>query len=101
MSKSSSKSVLAETKSAVNKAMYNCTKAKKATALKFLKELTAEVEALKVIVPKKKKSKTSKAKSKPTAKKTVDTAAKVEWLVKNLHLTKAEATARVEKALAK
>lgn len=100
MSKSTSKSVLAETKSAVNKAMYNCTKAKKATALKFLKELTAEVEALKVIVPEK-KSKTSKAKSKPTAKKTVDTAAKVEWLVKNLHLTKAEATARVEKALAK
>jgi len=100
MSKSTSKSVLAETKSAVNKAMYNCTKAKKATALKFLKELTAEVEALKVIVPEK-KSKTSKAKSKPTAKKTVDTVAKVEWLVKNLHLTKAEATARVEKALAK
>ena len=52
MSKSTSKSVLAETKSAVNKAMYNCTKAKKATALKFLKELTAEVEALKVVVPK-------------------------------------------------
>ena len=64
MSKSTSKSVLAETKSAVNKAMYNCTKAKKATALKFLKELTAEVEALKVVVPKEKKSKTSKAKSK-------------------------------------
>ena len=61
-----SKSLIAETKSAVNKAMYNCTKQKKAIALKFLKELTAEVEALKVVVPKKKKSKTSKANAKAT-----------------------------------
>ena len=52
-----SKSLIAETKSAVNKAMYNCTKQKKAIALKFLKELTAEVESLKVVVPKKKKAK--------------------------------------------
>ncbi len=80
MSKSSSKSVLAETKSAVNKAMYNCTKAKKATALKFLKELTAEVEALKVIVPKKKKSKTSKAKSKATPVKGLSKMTKAQLL---------------------
>jgi hypothetical protein len=80
MSKSSSKSVLAETKSAVNKAMYNCTKAKKATALKFLKELTAEVEALKVVVPKKKKSKTSKAKSKATPVKGLSKMTKAQLL---------------------
>jgi len=70
MSKSSSKSVLAETKSAVNKAMYNCTKAKKATALKFLKQLTAEVEALKEIVPEKKKA-TAKPKFKDSKGKSV------------------------------
>lgn len=87
-----SKSLIAETKSAVNKAMYNCTKQKKAIALKFLKELTAEVEALKVVVPK-------KAKKKAIKKDVMND--KVQWLVKNLHLTVAEATERVERALAK
>jgi len=80
MVKSTSKSVLAETKSAVNKAMYNCTKQKKAIALKFLKELTAEVEALKVVVPKKKKSKTSKAKSKATPIKGLSKMTKAQML---------------------
>ena len=87
-----SKSLIAETKSAVNKAMYNCTKQKKAIALKFLKELTAEVESLKVVVPK-------KAKKKAIKKDVMND--KVQWLVKNLHLTVAEATERVERALAK
>ena len=87
-----SKSLIAETKSAVNKAMYNCTKQKKAIALKFLKELTAEVESLKVVVPKK---------AKKTAIKKDVMNDKVQWLVKNLHLTVAEATERVERALAK
>ena len=80
MVKSTSKTVLAETKSAVNKAMYNCTKQKKAIALKFLKELTAEVEALKVVVPKKKKSKTSKAKSKATPIKGLSKMTKAQML---------------------
>tara|TARA_Y100001938_G_scaffold146231_1_gene224696 strand:+ start:245 stop:505 length:261 start_codon:yes stop_codon:yes gene_type:complete len=75
-----SKSLIAETKSAVNKAMYNCTKQKKAIALKLLKELTAEVEALKVVVPKKKKSKTSKAKSKPTPIKGLSKMTKAQLL---------------------
>ena len=74
-----SKSLIAETKSAVNKAMYNCTKQKKAIALKLLKELTAEVEALKVVVPKK-KSKTSKAKSKPTPIKGLSKMTKAQLL---------------------
>ena len=87
-----SKSLIAETKSAVNKAMYNCTKQKKAIALKFLKELTAEVESLKVVVPK-------KAKKKAIKKDVMND--KVQWLVNNLHLTVAEATVRVERALAK
>ena len=60
--------------------MYNCTKAKKDTALKFLKELTAEVEALKVIVPKKAKSKTSKAKSKATPVKGLSKMTKAQLL---------------------
>ena len=53
MAKSSttSQSLMAATKSAVNKAKYYTTKEKKALALKLLAQLTAEVEALEVVVP--------------------------------------------------
>ena len=52
-----SKSLIAEAKSAVNKAMYHPTKQKKALAIKLLKKQISEIEALKVVVPKKKKAK--------------------------------------------
>jgi hypothetical protein len=47
--------LMAATKSAINKAKYYTTKEKKALALKLLAQLTAEVEALEVVVPKAKK----------------------------------------------
>ena len=87
-----SKSLIAEAKSAVNKAMYHPTKQKKALAIKLLKKQISEIEALKTVTPK-------KAKKKAIKKDVMND--KVQWLVKNLHLTVAEATERVEKALAK
>ena len=87
-----SKSLISETKSAVNKAMYHPTKQKKALAIKLLKKQISEIEALKTVTPKKAKKKAIKEDVKKE---------KVQWLVKNLHLTVAEATERVEKALAK
>ena len=87
-----SKSLIAETKSAVNKAMYHPTKQKKALAIKLLKKQISEIEALKTVTPK-------KAKKKAINKDVMND--KVQWLVKNLHLTVAEATERVERALAK
>ena len=87
-----SKSLISETKSAVNKAMYHPTKQKKALAIKLLKKQISEIEALKTVTPKKAKKKATKKNIKQE---------KVQWLVKNLHLTVAEATERVEKALAK
>ena len=87
-----SKSLISETKSAVNKAMYHPTKQKKALAIKLLKKQISEIEALKTVTPKKAKKKATKKDIKKE---------KVQWLVKNLHLTVAEATERVEKALAK
>ena len=87
-----SKSLISETKSAVNKAMYHPTKQKKALAIKLLKQQISEIEALKTVTPKKAKKKATKKDIKKE---------KVQWLVKNLHLTVAEATERVEKALAK
>ena len=67
MAKSSttSQSLMAATKSAVNKAKYYTTKEKKALALKLLAQLTAEVEALEVVVP---KAKTTKSKPKNISK---------------------------------
>ena len=68
MAKSSNpQSLMAATKSAVNKAKYYTTKEKKALALKLLAQLTAEVEALEVVVP---KAKTSKSKPKNIGKMT-------------------------------
>ena len=87
-----SKSLIAEAKSAVNKAMYHPTKQKKALAIKLLKQQISEIEALKTVTPK-------KAKKKAINKDVMND--KVQWLVKNLHLTVAEATERVERALAK
>ena len=87
-----SKSLIAEAKSAVNKAMYHPTKQKKALAIKLLKKQISEIEALKTVTPK-------KAKKKAINKDVMND--KVQWLVKNLHLTVAEATERVESALAK
>ena len=87
-----SKSLISEAKSAVNKAIYNPTKQKKALAIKLLKQQISEIEALKTVTPKKAKKKAIKEDVKKE---------KVQWLVKNLHLTVAEATERVEKALAK
>ena len=87
-----SKSLISEAKSAVNKAMYHPTKQKKALAIKLLKKQISEIEALKTVTPKKAKKKAIKEDVKKE---------KVQWLVKNLHLTVAEATERVEKALAK
>jgi len=87
-----SKSLIAEAKSAVNKAMYHPTKQKKALAIKLLKKQISEIEALKTVTPK-------KAKKKAINKDVMND--KVQWLVKNLHLTVAEATERVERALAK
>ena len=87
-----SKSLISETKSAVNKAMYHPTKQKKALAIKLLKKQISEIEALKTVTPK-------KAKKKAINKDVMND--KVQWLVKNLHLTVAEATERVERALAK
>ena len=87
-----SKSLIAEAKSAVNKAMYHPTKQKKALAIKLLKKQISEIEALKTVTPK-------KAKEKAINKDVMND--KVQWLVKNLHLTVAEATERVERALAK
>ena len=87
-----SKSLIAEAKSAVNKAMYHPTKQKKALAIKLLKKQISEIEALKTVTPK-------KAKKKAINKDVMND--KVQWLVKNLHLTVAEPTERVERALAK
>ena len=87
-----SKSLIAEAKSAVNKAMYHPTKQKKALAIKLLKKQISEIEALKTVTPK-------KAKKKAINKDVMND--KVQWLVKNLHLTVAEATERVERVLAK
>ena len=87
-----SKSLIAEAKSAVNKAMYHPTKQKKALAIKLLKKQISEIEALKTVTPK-------KAKKKAIKKDVMNY--KVQLLVKNLHLTVAEATERVERALAK
>ena len=87
-----SKSLISETKSAVNKAMYHPTKQKKALAIKLLKQQISEIESLKTVTPKKAKKKAIKKDIKKE---------KVQWLVKNLHLTVAEATERVERALAK
>ena len=87
-----SKSLIAEAKSAVNKAMYHPTKQKKALAIKLLKKQISEIEALKTVTPK-------KAKKKAINKDVMND--KVQWLVKNLHLTVAEATERVDRALAK
>ena len=69
MAKSSttSQSLMAATKSAVNKAKYYTTKETKALALKLLAQLTAEVEALEVVVP---KAKTTKSKPKNISKMT-------------------------------
>ena len=69
MAKSSttSQSLMGATKSAVNKAKYYTTKEKKALALKLLAQLTAEVEALEVVVP---KAKTTKSKPKNIGKMT-------------------------------
>ena len=67
MAKSNTTTLLAATKSAVNKAKYYTTKEKKALALKLLAQLTAEVEALEVVVP---KAKTSKSKPKNIGKMT-------------------------------
>jgi len=68
MAKSSNpQSLMAATKSAVNKAKYYTTKEKKALALKLLAQLTAEVEALEVVVP---KAKTTKSKPKNISKMT-------------------------------
>ena len=82
-----SKSLIAEAKSAVNKAMYHPTKQKKALAIKLLKKQISEIEALKTVTPK-------KAKKKAINKDVMND--KVQWLVKNLHLTVSEATERVE-----
>ena len=51
MAKSNTTTLLAATKSAVNKAKYYTTKEKKALALKLLAQLTSEVEALEVVKP--------------------------------------------------
>ena len=59
--------LMAATKSAINKAKYYTTKEKKALALKLLAQLTAEVEALEVVVP---KAKTTNAKPKNISKMT-------------------------------
>ena len=69
MAKSSttSQSLMAATKSAVNKAKYYTTKEKKALALKLLAQLTSEGEALEVVVP---KAKTTKSKPKNIGKMT-------------------------------
>ena len=67
MAKSNTTTLLAATKSAVNKAKYYTTKEKKALALKLLAQLTAEVEALEVVVP---KAKTTKSKPKNISKMT-------------------------------
>ena len=69
MAKSSttSQSLMAATKSAVNKAKYYTTKEKKALALKLVAQVTAEVEALEVVVP---KAKTTKSKPKNISKMT-------------------------------
>ena len=69
MAKSSttSQSLMAATKSSVNKAKYYTTKEKKALALKLLAQLTAEVEALEGVVP---KAKTTKSKPKNISKMT-------------------------------
>ena len=68
-SSTTSQSLMAATKSAVNKAKYYTTKEKKALALKLLAQLTAEVEALEVVVP---KAKTTKSKPKNISKMTKD-----------------------------
>ena len=78
-----SKSLIAEAKSAVNKAMYHPTKQKKALAIKLLKQQISEIEALKTATPKKAK------------KKSIDKDLKndkVQWRVKTLHLPVPEAT---------
>jgi len=68
MAKSSNpQSLMAATKSAINKAKYYTTKEKKALALKLLAQLTAEVEALEVVVP---QAKTTKSKPKNIGKMT-------------------------------
>jgi len=59
--------LMAATKSAINKAKYYTTKEKKALALKLLAQLTAEVEALEVVVP---QAKTTKSKPKNIGKMT-------------------------------
>jgi patatin-like phospholipase/acyl hydrolase len=85
-----SKSLISETKSAVNKAIYNPTKQKKALAIKLLKQQISEIEALKTVTPKKAKKKATKKDIKKQ---------KVQWLVENLNLTVTEATERVERAM--
>jgi len=49
--------LMAATKSAINKAKYHTTQAKKDLAIKLLTQLMAEVEALEVVVPKAKSAK--------------------------------------------
>lgn len=67
MAKSNTTTLLAATKSAVNKAKYYTTKEKKALALKLLAQLTSEVEALEVVKPQSKnKTTTVKGLSKMT-----------------------------------
>ena len=85
-----SKSLISETKSAVNKAIYHPTKQKKALAIKLLKQQISEIEALKTVTPKKAKKKATKKDVKKQ---------KVQWLVENLNLTVTEATDRVERAM--
>lgn len=60
-------SLMSATKSAINKASYYTTKEKKALALKLLAQLTSEVEALEVVVP---KAKATKSKPKNISKMT-------------------------------
>tara|TARA_B100000963_G_scaffold44223_2_gene33028 strand:+ start:53390 stop:53635 length:246 start_codon:yes stop_codon:yes gene_type:complete len=67
MAKSNTTTLLAATKSAVNKAKYYTTKEKKALALRLLAQLTAEVEALEVVkTQSKNKTTTAKGLSKMT-----------------------------------
>ena len=67
MAKSNTTTLLAATKSAVNKAKYYTTKEKKALALRLLAQLTAEVESLEVVkTQSKKKTTTAKGLSKMT-----------------------------------
>ena len=47
--------LMAATKSAINKAKYHTTQAKKDLAIKLLTQLMAEVEALEIVKPKAKK----------------------------------------------